>query len=54
MDCGFRTLLNFVEDKDFKLSLDVDFIFSGADVKEFLQVKDKYIPQFKLDLIKNF
>jgi hypothetical protein len=54
IDAGLSTYLSLAENQKLFLRLNLDFIITTKDMKNFIDTKDKFIPQFKVDIVKNF
>ncbi|MGG7666499.1 hypothetical protein [Dyadobacter sp. BHUBP1] len=54
IDAGLSTYLSLAENQKLFLRLNLDFIITTKDMKDFINTKDKFIPQFKVDIVKNF
>ena len=54
VDAGLTTYLKLAENDKLFLKLDLNFIFTTDKMRSFINTADKFIPQFKLDIVKNF
>lgn len=52
-DAGLSTQLKLDEDNKFNLNLQLNFIFPTPTMRNFINTKDKTIPQFKIELARS-